>query len=836
MAHDVFISYSIKDRLLADALCHKLEEDNIRCWIAPRDISPGGSWAGEIADAIPESKVMILVFSSNANASKQVLREVELAITSNLTVIPMKIEDVMPTGGMSYYLSTTHWIDAIGNKFDKRINTLSKKVQVMLGIDIKPEIPQPNSVPLTKSKPVPPTESKPVPVKKAQRQKQTRKKFKWAWIYIPFIIIVVLIGGYFAINRWFPQYDFLSKAISTPTPTHWNIASESFLDRYPGNAGQDSGGSPLLKEIPLSTPEDFELEAGKEVYFDNKNLKNAIIKNLNATREKQITDNVIKIEDMFDLRYLALIFDENTVGDHFLYNLLEPGDLEYESIIYSSPSSLTSLNGLQYAKNLIALSIKGYPIEDLSALSTLNSLRILNLQTGLWFDPEAFSNLDNLNQLRLEGYINQETIHTCSGLGNLRSLNIGYYSYEGVSLNEFREGNGNPAADFTPLENLEFLCDLNINELMIEDISSLGNLTNLNNLSINNDIITDIAPIGNLTNLRSLSLYSNSISDVSPLVNLRLLKELNLELNPLKNAELLNSMKNNLRELWLDASVYKDGSDFYELKYEGCVVYARSKSPDEYGFNAEEIVNINNDELYQGIRDCLSAIEKESADDITIADIFNLEVLIIVHHGEEFDENVLNCCNKYLNRYEIIHTDQNFDLDFLNFAKNLKVLYIRDYEISDISIVESLDSLELIVFNDNNISDLSPLMNLNSLKAAEFANNQIEDISPLVDRITTLQSINLSDNLIADLSPFIYAQYTEIHEIWLWNNKITDISPLLSLETIHNIGIGENNISNLSPLLDLTELKMLSIDETQLSDNLTIINELKDRGCEIQIN
>ena len=58
MAYDVFVSYSIKDRLLADALCHKLEEDNIRCWIAPRDISPGGSWAGEIADAIPNLRAV----------------------------------------------------------------------------------------------------------------------------------------------------------------------------------------------------------------------------------------------------------------------------------------------------------------------------------------------------------------------------------------------------------------------------------------------------------------------------------------------------------------------------------------------------------------------------------------------------------------------------------------------------------------------------------------------------------------------------------------------------------------------------------------------------------
>ena len=75
MAHDVFISYSSKDKLTADAVCAALEANGIRCWIAPRDILPGSDWGEAIIDAIHACRAMLLIFSSNSNASAQINRE-----------------------------------------------------------------------------------------------------------------------------------------------------------------------------------------------------------------------------------------------------------------------------------------------------------------------------------------------------------------------------------------------------------------------------------------------------------------------------------------------------------------------------------------------------------------------------------------------------------------------------------------------------------------------------------------------------------------------------------------------------------------------------------------
>src|SRR5205807_10297606 len=96
MAHDLFISYSHKDKPAADAACATLEARGIRCWIAPRDEAPGSDWGEAILDAINGARVMVVVFSAHANESTQIKREVERAVAKGIPIIPLRIEDVVP--------------------------------------------------------------------------------------------------------------------------------------------------------------------------------------------------------------------------------------------------------------------------------------------------------------------------------------------------------------------------------------------------------------------------------------------------------------------------------------------------------------------------------------------------------------------------------------------------------------------------------------------------------------------------------------------------------------------------------------------------------------------
>ena len=82
MAHDVFISYSSKDKKVADAVCAALESVKIRCWVAPRDVLAGEIWQEAIANAIEKSHIMVLIFSSNSNNSKDVSKDQARDISS----------------------------------------------------------------------------------------------------------------------------------------------------------------------------------------------------------------------------------------------------------------------------------------------------------------------------------------------------------------------------------------------------------------------------------------------------------------------------------------------------------------------------------------------------------------------------------------------------------------------------------------------------------------------------------------------------------------------------------------------------------------------------------
>lgn len=124
MSHQLFISYAHEDKVYADAVCHHLEAGGIRCWIAPRDISPSKDWAEEIIDAIGSAAIMVLIFSSSSNHSPQVRREIERAVHKGVNILPFRIEDVQPSKSMEYFISTQHWLDALTKPLERHLDKL----------------------------------------------------------------------------------------------------------------------------------------------------------------------------------------------------------------------------------------------------------------------------------------------------------------------------------------------------------------------------------------------------------------------------------------------------------------------------------------------------------------------------------------------------------------------------------------------------------------------------------------------------------------------------------------------------------------------------------------
>jgi hypothetical protein len=135
VAFDVFISYASKDKLVADAVCARLEASGVRCWIAPRDIMAGTSYGEAIIEAIHGARVMVLVFSSHANASGHIPKEVERAASSGVAILPFRIEDVAPGKSLDYFIGSVHWLDAMTPPMEKHLDNLTATVQKLLPVN-----------------------------------------------------------------------------------------------------------------------------------------------------------------------------------------------------------------------------------------------------------------------------------------------------------------------------------------------------------------------------------------------------------------------------------------------------------------------------------------------------------------------------------------------------------------------------------------------------------------------------------------------------------------------------------------------------------------------------
>jgi hypothetical protein len=112
VAADAFLSYASPDAAIADTVCGALESEQLTCWIAPRDVVPGESYADAIVRAIGAAKVVVLVLSEHAMASAHVIREIERATSKRCPVVTLRLESKSMPAALEYFLNASHWLDA----------------------------------------------------------------------------------------------------------------------------------------------------------------------------------------------------------------------------------------------------------------------------------------------------------------------------------------------------------------------------------------------------------------------------------------------------------------------------------------------------------------------------------------------------------------------------------------------------------------------------------------------------------------------------------------------------------------------------------------------------
>ena len=89
-------------------------------------------------------RAMVLVFTGSANNSDEIKKEIALASQNHLAVIPLRVEDVLPSDALRYELSTRQWIDAFDD-WDRAMARLAEQIGAIAGAEAAAPAPPPGA-------------------------------------------------------------------------------------------------------------------------------------------------------------------------------------------------------------------------------------------------------------------------------------------------------------------------------------------------------------------------------------------------------------------------------------------------------------------------------------------------------------------------------------------------------------------------------------------------------------------------------------------------------------------------------------------------------------------
>ncbi|MEX0268938.1 leucine-rich repeat domain-containing protein [Leptolyngbyaceae cyanobacterium UHCC 1019] len=154
--------------------------------------------------------------------------------------------------------------------------------------------------------------------------------------------------------------------------------------------------------------------------------------------------------------------------------------------------------------------------------------------------------------------------------------------------------------------------------------------------------------------------------------------------------------------------------------------------------------------------------------------------------------------------------------------------------IIDLSPLAALTELRELNLSRSFVTDLSSLKALKNSTQLELSGDrdhqltEVIDLSPLL-ALTQLKSLDLSSNKLTDRALETIAQLTSLERLYIDDNQITDISPLVSLPNLTNLKIDDNDITDFSPLSrcqDLPREPRLTIRQPADLDRLATLTNL----------
>ena len=410
---------------------------------------------------------------------------------------------------------------------------------------------------------------------------------------------------------------------------------------------------------------------------------------------------------------------------------------------------------------------------------------------------------------------------------------------------------------------------------VLGDVIKLYSLTSL---TLSGDNLTNVAPLSSLGGLVFLDLSDNSISDLYPLSTLHELKTLYLDNNPITDFSPLYALSQlemlSIRGIGITSEQLAALSE----SLPNCAIHSETAAETvsevtvgalSFKTDAEEL-DLSN----MGITDLspLTVCKGLKRLNITGNGVSDLTPLMDLPQLEwlSFKDNAvvdlrplmgmrsLRCINAEGNG--IVSTaplatlsDLNelylafnplSDLSGLPGLSNLHKLGLENVGLTDADLdtFVSMSSLDILRIYDNPaltgeavdelkaalrgckiehseliyFLDICGAMIKENATEANLSGLGIVDISPIL-KLKYLEELDLSSNSIENIYTFQYLK-TPLRELRIANNRISDCTPLMYLNSLELLDISGNSLTSVSPIKLITTLKWLKLTGNPLSD------------------
>ncbi len=150
--------------------------------------------------------MVLLIFSEHSNDSSQVRREVERAVSKDKIILPVRIQDVLPSDAMEYALGNTQWLDVFPPPVERHMEELAHTVARLLERKVpgppppppRPKPPEPHVV-----KPVSPVIDPVVKTVPPDPVRGSGGSRIWVWGGVVLVLVVLSV----LVHMAFPPHE-----------------------------------------------------------------------------------------------------------------------------------------------------------------------------------------------------------------------------------------------------------------------------------------------------------------------------------------------------------------------------------------------------------------------------------------------------------------------------------------------------------------------------------------------------------------------------------------------------------------------------------------------------